>query len=115
VLTAKQAKLLHLLDDHIGQTGVAPSFDEMAEAMGLAAKSGIDRLILGLEDRGYIRRIPGKARAIEVLRTGQGQIRVDADTWSSVKAALNEGQALGSDLCRQVSSRIGGDPSHAEH
>ena len=68
MLTRKQYELLIFIDKCLKQTGVSPSFDEMKDALGLASKSGIHRLILGLEERGFIRRLPHRARALEVLR-----------------------------------------------
>jgi repressor LexA len=68
MLTRKQHELLLFLQRHLGQHGVSPSFDEMKDALGLKSKSGIHRLISGLEERGFIRRLPHRARAIEVLR-----------------------------------------------
>src|SRR5690606_22418236 len=54
--------------DRLKETGIPPSFDEMKEALDLASKSGIHRLITALEERGFIRRLPNRARALEVLR-----------------------------------------------
>ena len=68
MLTQKQKDLLALLDTRIKAVGVPPSYDEMKDALGLASKSGIHRLITALEERGFIRRLPNKARAIEVLK-----------------------------------------------
>jgi repressor LexA len=68
MLTRKQNELLLYINRHLTEKGVAPSFDEMKEALGLKSKSGIHRLITGLEERGFIRRLPHKARALEVLR-----------------------------------------------
>ncbi len=68
MLTRKQYELLIFIDKYLKKTGVSPSFDEMKDALGLASKSGIHRLILGLEERGFIRRLPHRARALEVLR-----------------------------------------------
>jgi len=68
MLTKKQYELLVLIDHRIRETGVPPSFDEMKVALGLRSKSGIHRLITGLEERGFIRHLPHRARAIEVLR-----------------------------------------------
>ena len=68
MLTQKQKDLLTLLDTRIKAVGVPPSYDEMKDALGLASKSGIHRLITALEERGFIRRLPNKARAIEVLK-----------------------------------------------
>ncbi|MBC6404781.1 MAG: transcriptional repressor LexA [Rhodospirillales bacterium] len=68
MLTRKQHELLRFLHDYLEQQGISPSFDEMKEALGLKSKSGIHRLILALEERRFIRRLPNRARAIEVLR-----------------------------------------------
>lgn len=68
MLTRKQYQLLMFIDSHLNENGVSPSFDEMKEALGLKSKSGIHRLIIGLEERGFIRRLPHRARALEVLR-----------------------------------------------
>ena len=68
MLTQKQKDLLLLIDRKIKTVGVPPSYDEMKDALGLASKSGIHRLITALEERGFIRRLPNKARALEVLK-----------------------------------------------
>ena len=68
MLTRKQYELLVYLDKELRKKGVSPSFDEMKDALGLKSKSGIHRLITGLEERGFIRRLPHRARAIKVLR-----------------------------------------------
>ncbi|MDH5772619.1 MAG: repressor LexA, partial [Rhodospirillaceae bacterium] len=68
MLTKKQYELLTLLNERIKDTGVPPSFDEMKDALGLKSKSGIHRLISGLEERGFIRRLPHRARALEILK-----------------------------------------------
>ena len=68
MLTNKQFDLLQFIDNQLKSKGVPPSFDEMKNALGLKSKSGIHRLIKGLEERGFIRRLPHRARALEVLR-----------------------------------------------
>lgn len=68
MLTKKQHELLLFIHQHLQKDGVSPSFDEMKEALALKSKSGIHRLITGLEERGFIRRLPHRARAVEVLR-----------------------------------------------
>jgi len=68
MLTKKQYELLMLIDRHVKSHGVPPSFDEMKDALGLKSKSGIHRLITGLEERGFIRRLPHRARALEVTK-----------------------------------------------
>jgi repressor LexA len=68
MLTRKQSDLLRFINERLKETGVPPSFDEMKDALDLRSKSGIHRLILALEERGFIRRLPNRARALEVLR-----------------------------------------------
>jgi repressor LexA len=68
MLTAKQRELLLFIDDRLKDGGVSPSFDEMREALALKSKSGVHRLISALEERGFIRRLPNRARALEVVK-----------------------------------------------
>lgn len=68
MLTRKQYELLVYIDNHLRDHGISPSFDEMKEALNLKSKSGIHRLITGLEERGFIRRLAHRARALEVIR-----------------------------------------------
>lgn len=68
MLTRKQHELLMYIHERIKETGVSPSFDEMKEALDLASKSGIHRLITALEERGFLRRLPHRARALEVTK-----------------------------------------------
>ncbi len=68
MLTQKQHELLLYIYHHLTGHGVSPSFEEMKDALGLRSKSGIHRLVTGLEERGFIRRLPHRARALEVLR-----------------------------------------------
>ncbi|WP_026147735.1 transcriptional repressor LexA [Robiginitomaculum antarcticum] len=71
MLTQKQHDLLFFIDKRLKAGGVSPSYDEMKDALGLASKSGIHRLITALEERGFIRRLPHRARALEVLKMPQ--------------------------------------------
>lgn len=86
MLTRKQHQLLTFINERLNATGVAPSFDEMKDALGLKSKSGIHRLITGLEERGFIRRLAHRARALEVLRlpdeTGVGAEQTQNPTFS---------------------------------
>jgi repressor LexA len=68
MLTRKQNELLRFIHERLRETGVPPSFDEMKEALDLKSKSGIHRLITALEERGFIRRLPNRARALEVVK-----------------------------------------------
>ena len=68
MLTAKQRELLLFIDARLKESGISPSFDEMREALDLKSKSGVHRLISALEERGFIRRLPNRARALEVVK-----------------------------------------------
>lgn len=72
MLTAKQLELLCFIRDRLVETGVSPSFEEMKEALDLKSKSGVHRLISALEERAFIRRLPNRARALEVLQVPEG-------------------------------------------
>lgn len=91
MLTRKQRDLLVYINDYIGENGVSPSFDEMKEALDLKSKSGIHRLINALVERGFLIRMPNKARALEVKRlpdAAAGKPTVTAiDTFSDTRAA----------------------------
>ena len=81
MLTEKQHQLLSYLIDYQAEKDITPSFDEMRAAIGLASKSGIHRLVSALEERGYIRKLPNRARAIEILRhPGSGPETYKAST-----------------------------------
>jgi len=69
MLTKKQLELLTFLKNHLKENDVPPSFDEMKDALNLKSKSGIHRLVSALEERGFIRRLPNRARAIEIIKT----------------------------------------------
>lgn len=74
MLTRKQHELLLFIHERLKETGVPPSFDEMKDALDLASKSGIHRLIMALEERGFIRRLPNRARALEVIRLPESAV-----------------------------------------
>ena len=73
MLTAKQRELLLFIDSRLKDGGISPSFDEMREALDLKSKSGVHRLISALEERGFIRRLPNRARALEVVKLPESQ------------------------------------------
>jgi repressor LexA len=75
MLTAKQRELLMFIDARLKESGISPSFDEMREALDLKSKSGVHRLISALEERGFIRRLPNRARALEVVKPAE--VRTD--------------------------------------
>ena len=72
MLTRKQQQLLLFIHQRLQDEGIPPSFDEMKDALELKSKSGIHRLITALEERGFIRRLPNRARALEILRLPDG-------------------------------------------
>lgn len=86
MLTSKQYELLRFIEARLRETGVSPSFDEMKLALDLKSKSGIHRLITGLEERGFIRRLPHRARALEVLRLPEN-MPVETSVPEETKAA----------------------------
>ena len=75
MLTVKQHELLLFINKRLNDSGVSPSFDEMREALDLKSKSGVHRLISALEERGFIRRLPNRARALEVLKLPEFALR----------------------------------------
>ncbi len=74
MLTAKQHELLMFIHGRLGRTGVSPSFDEMREALDLKSKSGVHRLISALEERKFIRRLPNRARALEIIKLPEANV-----------------------------------------
>ncbi len=72
MLTSKQNELLRFIHDRLESSGVSPSFEEMKDALNLKSKSGVHRLIGALEERGFIRRLPNRARALEILQLPEG-------------------------------------------
>ncbi len=74
MLTAKQHELIRFIQERLEETGISPSFEEMKEALDLKSKSGVHRLISALEERGFIRRLPNRARALEVLKQPENAV-----------------------------------------
>lgn len=100
MLTRKQYELLNFIHARLESTGVSPSFDEMKDALGLKSKSGIHRLISGLEERGFIRRLPHRARALEILKLPENMAPapstnvVRPDFGGNVKVAPQDGETV---------------------
>lgn len=92
MLTAKQHELIRFIQQRLDETGISPSFEEMKEALDLKSKSGVHRLISALEERGFIRRLPNRARALEVIR----QPEDSTPTPRAVAAANDAISAVGS-------------------
>lgn len=95
MLTRKQHDLLCFINDRLTETGVPPSFEEMKDALNLKSKSGIHRLISALEERGFIRRLPNRARALDIIRLPEGTARPKFKP-SVVEGGLSESAAIGS-------------------
>lgn len=76
MLTAKQHELIQFIQQRLEETGISPSFEEMKAALDLKSKSGVHRLISALEERGFIRRLPNRARALEVLKNPEDALPV---------------------------------------
>jgi repressor LexA len=94
MLTAKQHELIRFIQQRLEETGISPSFEEMKEALDLKSKSGVHRLISALEERGFIRRLPNRARALEVIRMPENTARV-APAQTMVPAASDVVTQLG--------------------
>ncbi|MXP25287.1 transcriptional repressor LexA [Altererythrobacter indicus] len=97
MLTAKQHELLLFIQRKLEETGISPSFEEMKEALELKSKSGVHRLISALEERGFIRRLPNRARALEVLKsvdeTTAGKTAKQNSSATMAKTAANDRQS----------------------
>ena len=90
MLTAKQRELLLFIDNSLKESGISPSFDEMREALDLKSKSGVHRLISALEERGFIRRLPNRARALEVLKLPETHSATVTSIRPAAPAAAND-------------------------
>jgi repressor LexA len=93
MLTRKQRELLKFIQERLGETGISPSFDEMKEALGLKSKSGVHRLITGLEERGFIKRLPHRARALDVVRLPEDQTAKAAQAAQTARPTGEERRA----------------------
>ncbi|MBX2834127.1 MAG: transcriptional repressor LexA [Micavibrio sp.] len=89
MLTKKQRDLLFFIQEHMSDSDIPPSFEEMKDALGLKSKSGIHRLISGLEERGYIERLPHRARALEIKRLPEGMVKPNASAPPPANSAHN--------------------------
>src|SRR5436853_7938449 len=93
MLTTKQKELLVFINSRLQETGVPPSFDEMKEALSLQSKSGVHRLIIALEERGFIRRLPHRARAIEIIKLPDAMSEASAQRRGGFSPNVIEGSA----------------------
>lgn len=90
MLTRKQHELICFIEDRLADTGVSPSFEEMKDALELKSKSGVHRLISALEERGYLRRLPNRARALEVIKAPERGPEAKRPAPPSVKRTMPE-------------------------
>ena len=90
MLTRKQHELICFIEDRLADTGVSPSFEEMKDALELKSKSGVHRLISALEERGYLRRLPNRARALEVIKAPERGPEAKRPAPPSVKCTMPE-------------------------
>ena len=105
MLTRKQHELLTYIHSHLETTGISPSFEEMKEALDLKSKSGIHRLVSALEERGYLRRLKNRARALEVLRLpGVDEVKPVRDKGQNVVAPNFGGKTAPSDANAPVAA-----------
>ncbi len=111
MLTRKQHELLMFISGRLQEAGVPPSFDEMKEALGLRSKSGIHRLITGLEERGFIRRLPHRARALEIIRMPSNI----GDAPAEPVSAAAVGERLPSNVIRHDFRAAEPEPDKTEH
>ncbi|TGX49623.1 transcriptional repressor LexA [Sphingomonas gei] len=102
MLTRKQHELICFIADRLAETGVSPSFEEMKEALDLKSKSGVHRLISALEEREFIRRLPNRARALEVLRVPERAI----DTRKSAAAKGDKSSPASATLPRPANDVV---------
>ena len=103
MLTAKQHELIRFIQQRLEETGISPSFEEMKEALELKSKSGVHRLISALEERGFIRRLPNRARALEVIKqpedvTPAAKIRAANDVVSMASAPAPAAKEAANDV-----------------
>jgi repressor LexA len=94
MLTKKQHELLCFINDRLNESGISPSFEEMKDALDLKSKSGVHRLISALEERKFLRRLPNRARALEVLRVpelvGKGPVKVTSEPAAPKRVVIPE-------------------------
>lgn len=89
MLTAKQHELIRFIQQRLEETGISPSFEEMKEALDLKSKSGVHRLISALEERGFIRRLPNRARALEIVKLPESAVSSASAAPSAANDAIS--------------------------
>lgn len=115
MLTERQVDVLNFIDRRITETGVCPSYDELAGVAGQRSKAGVHRLVAGLEERGFIRRLPGQARSIEVIRNTDGTARPDTRIMKQMrvlkgalitiaKGRIDKGEPFPGDIAQSIAT-----------
>ena len=112
MLTVKQHELLRFIQQRLDDGGISPSFEEMKEALGLKSKSGIHRLISALEERGFLRRLPNRARALEVLKLPDGTASATKSASDGVVTELP--RAAASQMLPKVANDVIDLPLHGK-
>ena len=87
MLTRKQHDLIRFIQERLEENGISPSFEEMKEALDLKSKSGVHRLVSALEERGFIRRLPNRARALEILKLPEASVKPRAKELAAAAGA----------------------------
>src|SRR3546814_15361082 len=110
MLTRKQHELLSFINERLSTSGISPSFEEMKEALDLKSKSGVHRLISALEERGFIRRLPNRARALEVMKMPEpsavkGEAKADNIIRPDFTRARSEERRVGKECVSKCRSR----------
>lgn len=103
MLTAKQHELIRFIQQRLEETGISPSFEEMKDALDLKSKSGVHRLISALEERGFLRRLPNRARALEVIKAPENSVTLSTasaanDTVASASKVMAEAPKPANDV-----------------
>lgn len=106
MLTAKQHELIRFIQQKLEDTGISPSFEEMKEALDLKSKSGVHRLISALEERGFIRRLPNRARALEVIKLPENSVM------SASRASASPTSANDSVIAAHMSKPVAAEPAN---
>lgn len=101
MLTRKQHDLIRFIQERLEENGISPSFEEMKEALDLKSKSGVHRLVSALEERGFIRRLPNRARALEILKLPEASVKPRAKELAAASVAA-KGNVVSMDAVRKV-------------
>lgn len=115
MLTAKQSELLAYIHKRLKNSGISPSFEEMKNALNLKSKSGVHRLVSALEDRGFIRRLPNRARALEIVKLPEGMEDIaPAEQALPTQTEVGSGNVVSLDNARHA-AQSGVKQSDARH